>query len=240
MKPKPRALAPWVRERRNRWLLLGLVATGALAAVVLFGLTGWLSGGSDTRRDAVAAYIEEVNATQRAFAIERQRASRVYERARTNPRGLAVNLADLDRSAKELRRFDVRMRALEPPPDARSLDRKLVALTAAEAGFAADVARLGRFLRLLSIERSRVALASRALRSELAAAGNTGEQAAAFDRFWTYPGAAAARGSHRFGALARGKPPGRLCGQDGCSSASFRDRGGRRRKRRRAPCDHRF
>ena len=133
----------------------------------------------------MAAYIEEVNATQRAFAIERQRASRVYERARTNPRGLAVNLADLDRSAKELRRFDVRMRALEPPPDARSLDRKLVALTAAEAGFAADVARLGRFLRLLSIERSRVALASRALRSELAAARNTGEQAAAFDRFWT-------------------------------------------------------
>ena len=113
----PGALATSVALRRNRWLLLGLVATVALVLLVVLSFTG-LIGGGDTRRDAVATYIEQVNETQRGLAIERDRIGKVYVRARKDPQGLAGNLADLDRSTATLRRFDRRLRALEPPPEA--------------------------------------------------------------------------------------------------------------------------
>lgn len=183
MTPKLRALASWVRQPRNRWLVLGSLLTAALVLIVLVSLSGWLDRESNTRRDAVAAYIDQVNATQREFGVERQTVSMVYERARKNPRGLSGDVAALDRAAATLQRFHAQIRALDPPPDATSLDRKLVRLTAAEAAFAGDIARLGRFLTLLSDERVAVARASQSLRDDIAAATNVAAQAALFERF---------------------------------------------------------
>jgi hypothetical protein len=180
---KLRTLASWARQPRNRWLVLGSLATAALALVVLLSLAGWFSRDGETRRGAVAEYIADVNATQREFGVERQRVSNIYEQARKNPRGLAGDVAALDDAAATLRRFHARIGALEPPPDATKLHRRLVALTAAEAAFAADIARLGRFLTLLTDERRGVARASQSLRDDLATAANVGAQAALFERF---------------------------------------------------------
>ena len=115
--------------RQNRWLILGLAATVALVLLVVLGFTGVI-GGSDTRRDAVAAYIERVNEAQRGLAIERERVSKVYVRARKDPQGLAGDIPALDRSTATLARFDRRLRALRPPPEAAVLHRRLIALSA--------------------------------------------------------------------------------------------------------------
>ena len=172
---------------RNRWLVLGLSATVALVLLVVLSLTGVIGGGGNAKRDAVAAYIEKVNATQRGLAIERQRVGRIYARARSDPQGLAGNVADLDRSARTLRQFDRRLRALEPPPEAVKLHRRLVALSTAEAVFATEIARLGRYLPALTTERKAVGVAGVQLQQELAAkskvTGRVAAQAAAFDRF---------------------------------------------------------
>jgi hypothetical protein len=180
---KLRAVVDWARQPRNRWLVLGGVATLALVLLMVLSLTGRFSSAAETRRGTVAAYIDEVNATQREFGVERQTVSNIYGRARTNPRGLAGNVAALDRAALTLRRFDRRIRAIDAPPDARRLHRKLIALTAAEAAFAADIARLSRFLTVLSIERRDLSKASQSLRTDLAGAANVGAQASSFERF---------------------------------------------------------
>ncbi len=194
MKPRAFAAALTVFCARNRWLVLGLGATAALVVLVVLSLTGVIGGG-DTRRDAVATYIEQVNTTQRGLAIERDRVGKVYARARTDPQGLAGNVADLDRSAATLRRFDRRLRALEPPREAVKLHRRLVALSTAEAVFATEIARLGRYLPALTTERKAVGVAGVQLQRELAAkskvTGRVAAQATAFDRFAAAVAAAA-------------------------------------------------
>jgi len=185
---KPRVIAAsTVLHPRNRWFVLGLGATAALAVLVLLSLTGVIGGGGNAKRDAVAAYIEKVNATQRDLAIERQRVGRIYAQARTDPQGLAGNIADLDRSALTLRRFDIRLRRLEPPKDAVELHGRLVALSTAEAGFATEIARLGRYLPALTTERKAVGVAGAVLQRDLAVKtkpkARVPAQAAAFDRF---------------------------------------------------------
>jgi hypothetical protein len=172
---------------RNRWLVLGLTATVVLVCVVALSLTGVIGGGGNAKRNAVAAYIDEVNATQRGLAIERQQVGQVYARVRRDPKGLAGNTADLDRSVRSLRRFDARLRALDPPADAVALHRRLIALSAAETAFAAEIARLGRYLPALTAERRAVAVAGAILQRELAVKTTPKQQvaaeAAAFERF---------------------------------------------------------
>ena len=187
-----RALATALNAH-NRWLVLGLAATAVLVALiglVVLSFTGVIGGGS-TRRDAVAAYIEEVNATQRGVAIERQRVNTVYARARTDPTALVGRVADLDRSAAALFDFDRRLRALEPPAEALVLHRRLVSLSAAEAVFATEVARLGRYLPALATERRAVGVAGVKLQRDLAATTNARAQARAFDDFAAAIGASA-------------------------------------------------
>ena len=180
---KPRALPAAAALRRNRWLVLGVAATIALVVLVVLSFTGVIGGGGSPRRDAVAAYIEQVNTTQRGLAIERDRIGKVYARARRDPQGLAGNIADLDRSTATLRRFDRRLRALTPPAEAAELHRRLLVLSAAEATFAAEIGRLGRFLPVLATERQAVGVAGAKLQRALAATTKPEEQAVAFEGF---------------------------------------------------------
>lgn len=112
--------------------------------------------------------------------------SNVYIEARSKPGGLAGQVVALDRSVRTLRIFDRRLRALEPPLEAAELDRRLIALSSAEATFAGEIARLARYLPALTAERFAVGEAGARLQRELAAAPKVGPQeaqAAAFDRF---------------------------------------------------------
>ena len=166
----------------NRWLALGAVSTAALVLLVVLSLTGVFNRGS-TERDAVAAYIEDVNVTQRGLGIERDRVNKVYQRARTDPQGLAGNVADLDRSVATLRDFDSRLRGLRPPSEAVELHRRLTTLARAEAVFAAEIASLGRYLPALAAERKAVGIAGAALQREVAGRDNASSQATAFYSF---------------------------------------------------------
>lgn len=166
----------------NRWLILGIVATIALAALVTVSLTGVLHRGS-TKRDAVGVYILEVNAAQRSVAAQRQQVGNTYAKVRTDPRGLAGSLPALERSVVTLRRFDAKLRALRPPPEAAALHRRLIALSAAEAGFARQIVLLARYLPALTAERRSVGKAGSTLRLDLSSSKGTTAQAAAFDRF---------------------------------------------------------
>jgi hypothetical protein len=176
---------------RNRWLALGVTATVVLVALVLLGLTGVIGGRDTPRRDAVGAYIEQVNATQRGIAKERQLVNNIYAEARAKPSGLAGQVGALDDSARTLRIFDRRLRALDPPPEAAELDRRLTTLSAAEATFAVEIARLARYLPALAAERRAVGLAGASLQRDLSSSTATGAQATAFDRFAVAIGAAA-------------------------------------------------
>jgi hypothetical protein len=171
-------------------LALGVAATVVLVVLVLLGITGVIGGRSNPKRDAVAAYIEQVNATQRGIAKERQRVNNVYIEARTKPGGLAGQVATLDQSARTLRLFDRRLRALDPPPEAAELDRRLIALSSAEATFAGEIARLGRYLPALAAERRAVGVAGARLQRDLSSSNAVGPQSAAFDRFAVAVGAA--------------------------------------------------
>jgi hypothetical protein len=177
---------------RNRWLALGVAATVVLVVVVLLGFAGVIGGRSNPKRDAVAAYIEQVNATQRGIAKERQRVNNVYIEARTKPAGLAGQVGALEQSARTLRLFDRRLRALDPPPEAAELDRRLLALSGAEATFAVEIARLGRYLPALAAERRAVGVAGARLQRDLSSSSAAvGAQAATFDRFAVAVAAAA-------------------------------------------------
>ena len=176
---------------RNRWLALGVAATALLVVLVLLGLTGVIGGRSTPKRDAVGSYIEQVNATQRGLAKERQIVSNIYAEARAKPSGLAGQVDALDESARTLRLFDRRLRALDPPPEAAELDRRLTALSAAEATFAVEIVRLARYLPALAAERRAVGVAGARLQRDLSSSTATGAQATAFDRFAVAIGTAA-------------------------------------------------
>ena len=162
----------------------------ALVTLVVLGFVGVLDGGN-ARRSAVAHYVDEVNATQRDFGVERGMVGTIYDAARTDPRGLAGRVADLDRSAVTLRTFDAHLRKIRPPADATELHRRLVAMSRAEAEFAEDVARLGRYLPVLAAERRALDAAGGRVQKDLRLAKEPAAQAAAFDRFAAAAAAAA-------------------------------------------------
>jgi hypothetical protein len=168
---------------RNRWFGLGLAATLVLAILAGLSLAGVFD--RSTKRDAVAAYIDEVNAVQRSVAIQLQDVNQVYNGVRADPGKLATSGADLDRSTSALRHFDARLRALAPPAAAGELHRRLVLLTRAEADFAADVSLLARYLPVLVVERRAAARAGLELRRRIRAASDPAAQAAAFDDYAT-------------------------------------------------------
>jgi hypothetical protein len=189
-------------EPRNRWLILGIAATAALALLVALSLTGVLDRGS-SRRDAVARYIQEVNAVQRSEASARQRVTNTYSKARSDPRGLAGSVPQLRRSVASLRAFDRELRALRPPADAAALHRRLIAMSAAEWRFAQQIALLGAYLPVVAKERQGVAQAGATLKLNLRSTKGTAAQAAAFDRF-------ARRVTAAIGPLRTATPPSTL------------------------------
>ena len=95
---------------------------GARSSLVVLSLTGRDRPGQDAKRDAVAAYIDEVNAAQRV-RCDRASAGQQGVRAvrapirRVSRATLPTSTARRGRCASSTRR----LRALEPPPDAAEL-----------------------------------------------------------------------------------------------------------------------
>lgn len=171
----------------------GVVAAVAWAALVTGGC-----GGND-RRESLDDYIGEVNSAQSEIALHLGSMNKKYERfGSTTDMGALV--PGLELTVKRLESLRRRVRRLEPPPDARRLDRRLLRLLNAQIGLAKEVVLHARYQTEAEIRFRRVAPAERRLRARLAAAKTAEQQAAAFRSF-----GAAIAGARR--ALSELEPP---------------------------------
>ena len=178
-------------SRAKARLALWLIAGAVLAALVVGYLV--VDRGGDDKRAAVASYIERANVVQRGLLTRLGAINTAYARLRLDPKSAsaqAPELADAERSIASAR---ARLAALEPPPDARVLHRRLVTLLTLEQALARDVTSLARHLSLITAGRQELATATALLSKELQASTSGAAQATTFERYSARLDAATAR-----------------------------------------------
>ena len=129
-------------SRLSTWHL-GAIAAAAVAAAIFVTVNNHDSHSGP--RDAVAAYIKNVDGIQQRMRVPLTRvlqAYRDYAKHSAKPARVQPELAQAQRT---LRTFGRRVRALEAPPEARRLRALLVQLADGEARAAGEVHRLALF-----------------------------------------------------------------------------------------------
>lgn len=164
-------------------VLWGVAAAALVALVVLLVLS--FTGQGPTRRDAVAAYIGEVNRVEVGASAELKRIDGLYRRFGRTPAALAKQVPDLERAERTLRRLRGRVAAVQPPEEARRLHTLLLRLFALDVVLAGDVTDLARYLPALAQEQAPLAKTIERLRRDVDRARTAPEQARAFDAYAT-------------------------------------------------------
>lgn len=126
------------------------------------------------RRDAVRAYIADVNMTQQASILELERVSTAYRELKLGPKVDEKQRRRVEDAEASLRLLRGRLAALETPPEARALRRELLELVDLQIVLAAEVAGMVRYLPVQAAEGRRLASATDTLRERLEDA-TTGE-----------------------------------------------------------------
>ena len=170
---------PSISWAKGLWLAAAALAV-AVAAGVLVSIVRGDDGGP---RGDVAAYIEQVNAEQEGLALGLARVNRVYQQFGRGKGGLAEDVPDLAASRRTLVLVRDRVRAIEPPPEAEELQRRIVRLLTAQAALAGEVTQLARYAPQLVEASQDVAAATERLRRGLAAGKTATAQQAAFARY---------------------------------------------------------
>jgi hypothetical protein len=134
-----------------------------------------------------------VNAVQREMAIPVDAVRTTYIRIRTGRLELGAASPALVRSSETLAVLERRIKRLKPPADARILHRRLGALDAAQADFAADVALLSTYLPALIRQERALGSAGSRLSSELRRRTDPSAQQEAFQAFSVRVAGVAAR-----------------------------------------------
>ena len=154
----------------------GRLAAAALAVAVLAGGCG---GG---QRSSVAGYIDRVNAIETGLKgpiAEVVKANRQVS-GHADLAKLAPRLARSERTIGTLR---ARLEALDPPPAATVLHRRLLLLVGAEAGLAHELHQLAVFLPGYQRALRGLTPASARFRTSLGAAKTASAEAQALDRY---------------------------------------------------------
>lgn len=146
-------------------------------------LAGRGGDGDDERRDAVAAYIVEVNMTQQALVLELEAVSNAYRRLDLTAGADPRQLRRLETAEANLRRLRSRLARLDTPAEATRLRSLLLGLVRLEIAFAAEVSGLVRYLPLQARAAAQLAAASRRLNRALDDAVDAAGQQAAFDDY---------------------------------------------------------
>jgi hypothetical protein len=155
----------------------------ALAAIAVLLLAS-ACGGKSERRDAVVAYIREVNAVQNTMRRPLLQVVRAYrDFGRKGGPSLEKLEPRLARSETTIRAVDRRLKRLTPPPDARELHVLLVRLVGSEAQVAREVVQLARFAPRFSAALTPLAPASKKLRGSFTSATKARDQADALDAY---------------------------------------------------------
>jgi hypothetical protein len=137
----------------------------------------------DGRREAVGAYVQDVNAIERRLAVELAAVQQAYERLRLDPDTLPKQVDDLERAEGTMRKLQARLDVLRPPSEAVRLHAALLRLVALQVGLAHETTQLGRFLPGFLSEKQKVTAATARLRRDLAGARTAAAQAPPFGRY---------------------------------------------------------
>jgi hypothetical protein len=154
-----------------------VLALGVGAAVVL------LRDGEDetqARRDAVAAYIVEINQTQQTLIIELTSVSRAYRDLELKERPVPGQLEKVEAAELVLRNLRSRLATLSTPGEARQLRAELLRLVDLQLALAHEVAGMVRYIPLQAAENRSFVAATRKLRDGLEGAENGAAQRTVF------------------------------------------------------------
>jgi len=158
------------------WIKLAAVG---VAALVFAGC----GGSSD--RDEVSRFVKDANRVQERSAPSFQRANRAYvsfSKGNLGPQNAQVQLAAAERA---MRRTRDDLAALQAPPPAKELQRRLVALYDADAAFAHESTLLAKFVPASTTALKPLAATGRRLQRDLRAAKAPKAQIAALRRYRT-------------------------------------------------------
>ncbi len=168
---------------RGRAALLGGAVLAAAAVVAGISLVRDGDDETDARREAVSAYIVELNTAQQASIVELDRVSSTYRRLRVAERADPAQLRRVEDAEASLRRVRARLAALPAPPEAARLRRELLRLVDLQVGLAEEVAGMVRYLPLQAEQSQRLAAAARKLQAGLEGSPPGAGQRAAFTAF---------------------------------------------------------
>jgi hypothetical protein len=154
------------------WLVLGLVASAALVALIVALV---LTRG-ESRRDAVAAYIDDVNHAQLDLQPQLRRIDTTYRRFSLDSKKLEAQQNDLAKAEAVIRRVRTRVAALDPPDVARRLHAQILEALALEASFAHDIAEMALALPRYARENTRLTPALIRARNDLKDARTPAQQ----------------------------------------------------------------
>jgi len=160
-----------------------VLALAAGAAVVLLE-----DGGDDeaqARRDAVAAYIVEVNQTQQTLIVELEKINRAYRELDLKGDPTPAELEQVDHVERTLKQLRSRFTALEVPVEARKLHLELLHLVDLQAAFAHELSAIVRYLPIQAREHRKLAAATATLRDALVKKASVATQQAGFEAYRT-------------------------------------------------------
>ena len=157
-----------------------MLAIGVGVAVVLLTRDG--DEGAD-RRDAVAAYIVELNTTQQTLIVQLERVSLAYRNLRLKEKADPKQLARVTEAERTLRDLRSRLAALPAPAEARKLRRALLDLVGLQVDLAREVAGMARYIPVQAAENRKLAAATTTLRDALRAADTGAGQRDAFEAY---------------------------------------------------------
>jgi hypothetical protein len=117
--------------------------TALVAVAALLALAG--CGGDTSRRDAVNAYFDRVEAAQTPVRRQERAISKAFSSFST-VKNSPKELAALAHAHAVLARVERQVSGVEPPADARRIHREIVRLYALQAGIAAELVHMSRFV----------------------------------------------------------------------------------------------
>jgi len=158
------------------------VLYAAVVTVAAIAVSG--CGGDDhSRRDAVDQYIREINTIEARLRSPLADVTSATRSFSTRPAELARERLRLARAERTIVRLERRIDNLDPPKDARTLHRRLVAVLAAERALTHELQRVAVVQPQLEDASRPVGPAGKRLQAELVASKSGREQAAAVDRY---------------------------------------------------------
>jgi len=156
------------------------IALAAIAAVLLTAGCG----GHSKRRDAVSTYFKQVDNVQIAMRTPLLAVEKAYKDfGRKHGPTLAQVEPRLARAEVTMREVGKRLRALQPPPDARKLHGMLIRLVNDESEIGHEVVQLAQFSPRFTAALAPLAPASKSLRAAFKSAKKAKAQAVALDAY---------------------------------------------------------